>query len=372
MSPVSGTARQSAKISEDRGALGIIMCCIILAITLPLAAFAIDYGYAYEQRRELSTLADGAAMAAAREIQLRAESGESCESLRSAHEVTAIAAADSIKTATAPGGTTLTTTVTCPTGGYLLVTSVANKTTPAFFGSAFTETDGNQIQRSAKSVLAPAGQIRGIRPLAVCYDTANALIAAATGAGLGAAINMPLDRTGDTSCTDAAVASAGGGNRSRIELDPNITFAESLSTGSTSALNVTADGSLLLTSYQGEPWSNAGVTAMNSLLDTAFMMPVYSKAVKSGNNVLYQVVGFIAGRFCGWQKTPTTNASNIHKGSCYDNATPMTAGVDSIQLKYSRMVPAADLAACTSGSDTNAPCSIADAGYAPLIIKPMG
>ncbi len=390
MRAVCALRRRLTGSGGDRGALSIVFFWILLFVTLPIAAFAIDYGYAYEQRRELSTLADGAALAAAREIQLRAEPGETCESLRDTYTPFAEAAADAIKTANGPADATLEPEpgspkmISCPETGpkYLLVTVTASKTTPAFFAPAFMETDGNQIRRTAKAVLAPAGQIRGIRPFAICEDTAKALIdeaakASATGSGVVGVINMPLDRTADTRCTDPAVESAGKGNKSRIELDPTKTFAESLAAGSISAMTVTADGSFLLTAYTGEPWSNASITAMNGLLDTAFMMPVYKKAVKSGNNVVYEVTGFIAGRLCGWQKTPT-NSNNIHKinpvtgTTCYDNNKPMTPGVDMLQIRYSHMVPAGELAACSVGGATNTPCSIEKAGFAPLLIKPFG
>ncbi len=377
MSAVCGLRRRLTGSGGDRGALSIVFFLILSFVTFPIAAFAIDYGYAYEQRRELSTLADGAVMAAAREIQLRAEPGESCGTLMNTHTAIAVTAANAINDATGPADAALQTVISCPPPGYLLVTATASKTTPAFFASAFMETDGNQIQRTAKAVLAPAGQIRGIKPFAICEDTALALIAAAIGSGSGGVVNMPLERTGDTACTDPAVASSGGGNRSRLQLDPNIKFEDSIATGSIAPMTVTPDGSLLLTSYPGEPWGNATIIAMDKLLDTAFMMPVYKKAVKSGNNVVYQVTGFIAGRFCGWQKTPT-NSNNIHTinpvtgTTCYDSSKPMTSGLDMFQIRYSRMVPAGELATCSVGDATGTPCSIADADFAPLLIKPYG
>lgn len=381
--------------SDNDGAI-LAIVAILTVVLLGVAAFAVDYGYAYAQRRALSTVADGAAVAAAQEFQSRHTLLQSCESMKTAYETAAVAAADLIRDQAAPANTQLTTTITCPTGGYLLVTASAQLTNPAFFGSIYGA-GGYELERVAQAVVAPAGSVSGnFKPFGVCETEAEDVLSAFSST-LGTeseSVIIHLAKTAGQACgLGAGETTSGSGNESRISLDPSYAnFLAALLAPGPTRLTIDANGMVQCPpfSYTTAGWcgsftgeggfNNDERDAVSALLDEEFMFPVYDKTENTGSSTGYRISGFMSAKLCGWQVKNIEESQGkpkVHPGTCYDGSALKKldkADGDALQLRAARVVPPSELATCLVSGASNTPCSLSDSNYEfhPVVSKLFG
>ncbi len=359
-------ARVARMRHRDDGAVAVIMC-FLMVVVVGMAAFAVDFGYAYANRRALSTAADSAALAAARELEINRTGSQTCSQLLTSANLSAASAiASSYVTLSAPAGSSAQTVITCSAVGNPVVSVTATMASPAFFGGIYDK-DSYALTRIGKAVIAPASSVSGSRPLAICSTDVDALVAKLTAPGVGAAVSVTLDKTSDTTCT-----ATGSGNWSRVDFNggSNATneYVDWLTNGYSTPLVIGSSGTATVLADTGNNWPSSVKTAMNSLLDKQFTMPVYSLASGTGNNTSYTVVGFVAVKMCGWQTVPTGTSGNRGYGACYDSTVGMTADRDAIQLRYDRLIPPANVNLDCGIGVSSSTCS----KYAPIVPKLFG
>lgn len=388
------------RLQRDRGAVAVIMS-ILMVLLIGMAAFTIDYGYAYAQRRALSTTADGAALAAAREFQLRRTNTDTCSTLITLHSTAATDAANEILTANGQGGAGVAMNYDC-SAGYLGISAHTTKESPSFFGGIYGQ-DGYAIQRVSKATVAPAGSTMsgGFRPFGLCETDAQRVLNGLQGVidpitgevDVSTPVKIHLAKTVGTLCgLDVGETISGSGNESRIQLDPSLDdYLEAMT--STAPMNLSVSNGQVTCPFQTAPsgWCAAfpGVggtnsqvtTAINALLDTSFMFPVYDKTSGEGSNTRYRISGFISATLCGWQLKNIEESQGkpkVNAGLCYDSSVAnrfVKADGDALQLRAARYVPPSQLATCgpdglpaTSGS----PCPITTNTFVPIISKLIG
>ncbi len=385
---------------DDRGAVAVTVS-ILMVVFIGLSAFTIDYGHAYAQRRALSSTADGAALAAAEEFRLTRTSGQTCTQMVAANASAATSAANLVKTANGPQSSEVTVSYSCD-GGYLMVTATMTKNTNAFFGGVFGR-NSYDLSRTSKAVVAPAGSVRGaFRPFGLCEVDAFRVLAGLTSgsdANSGTVI-VKLARTPGTSCGVGPNETVSGeGNESRIRLGPEAgldTYLKAMLYTGNTTLSIDGSGNVICQfpsipdgwcgAYPGVGGTNSQVTdAINTLLDTTFMFPVYNQTRNSGSNTEYRISGFISAKLCGWQLKNIEESQGkpkVNAGTCYDGSALKKfdkADGDALQLRAARYVPPAELSSCPPAGTptaTGTPCSLTTAGtnyeFVPVITKLFG
>ncbi len=394
---------------DDRGAVAVVVS-VLMVVFIGLSAFTIDYGYAYAQRRALSSTADGAALAAAEEFRRTRTSNQTCDTMLSTNRGAgdpAGAAANLVKTANGPQSSELDVSYLCD-GGYLMVTATMSKTTNAFFGGIYGK-DSYDVWRTAKAVVAPAGSVTGaFRPFGLCEEDARrVLLGLTTGSDANSGtVKVKLAKTAGTPCgvgVNENVSADGTGTESRIRLGPEAgldSYLKALEYTGNTTLSIDGAGNVICKfvsipdgwckTYTGVGGANNDVTrAINALLDTTFMFPVYNQTRGGGENTEYRISGFISAKLCGWQLKNIEESQGkpkVNPGTCYDGSALKKfdkADGDALQLRAARYVPPAEFASCpppppTDGTPpaTGTPCSLTTAGsnyeFVPVIAKLFG
>lgn len=331
---------------SDRGAVAILVS-IFAVVMVGLAAFSVDFGQAYASRRAMSTGADGAALAGARELQINASGTDNCANLVAKNSSSAKSVASSYVTANAPAGTTSSTSVTCNGSGQALVTVTTTAKSPSYFGAVYGAQDYD-LTRTATAMVAPAQQVSGIRPFGICTSDADKVLTAT----LGSAVQVPIVKFGSPSCGTAkgnwqALDFDGGSNGTEVQ--------EWIEDGYNGPVTITPGQTYPV---ESDPGNNSGAkiqSEMNSILGVPILLPVFSTVASNGNNAVYQVTGFLQVKMCGWDINPKSGTGN----SCYDASVGVAA--DSLQVRLERFIPVGEVGTCGIGA---AACK-----YQPLLVK---
>lgn len=350
---------RSLRCGDDHGAVAVIVA-VFTVVILGAAAFVVDYGYAYANRRALSTAADGAALAGARELQIRRTGNQTCaQLLSSANQTAAATSAADIGRQAGLDDASIATTITCDSVGNVIVEATATTESPAFFGDIYGE-DDYSLTRSARAIVAPVSYVTGLRPLSICVTDADSMMAQVTSAGAGGAISVTLDKTSDTVCT-----TSGSGNWSRVDFDGSGDLVNWIANGYSGPISLATDGTTQLQAITGNNWPSGMTEALTGLLDRVITVPVYTLATGTGSNVEYTVIGFLAAKLCGWQKTPTHVSGNHSYGTCYDSSIGMPSKQDALQIRFDRLIP-------PGGASFD--CGVGTSGctYSPLLVKLIG
>jgi hypothetical protein len=152
---------------DERGAVAIIVGAVAVVLCL-LAGFAVDFGMAYNSKRQLQTAADSAALNAAATY---AEHGGSCASLSANAEYkdAAQTVADTAAEANRPGQTGGTLGLACLPDGSLEVSYESTGTTTSMFGPLAGGGSVITAQRSgAASVTVSPKAPQRVRPMVMC------------------------------------------------------------------------------------------------------------------------------------------------------------------------------------------------------------
>jgi len=152
---------------NERGAVAVLSAALATILCL-MAGFSIDFGMAYNMKRQLQTSADAAALAAA---SVYAKYPGSCSQLiaKPAYKTEAQAAADDEALANESDRQTNPITLSCASDGSLEVTYSNTGATPSLFGKlagvGSTITTGRTA--TAADTVSP-GAATGVRPMAMC------------------------------------------------------------------------------------------------------------------------------------------------------------------------------------------------------------
>lgn len=167
--------RSRVLIGRDQGAIALIVTVLVAAFFI-IAASTIDFGQAYVTKRQLSTSADSAALAAA---QYYASLPGSCGALASAADPTDAATAQSIAnnymTKNFPGATPGTISARCSPDNKQLWVSFSNSATNgATFGQVAGVYSITTNRATTANVFVPSG-VAGALPYALCFSDAQAI-----------------------------------------------------------------------------------------------------------------------------------------------------------------------------------------------------
>lgn len=320
-------------IHKDNGAMAIIVA-LLTTVLIGVGAFAVDFGLAYSEKRQLSIAADAAALAAARNIERNAAVGESCGTLRAREAPAArVVAEDYSDNKNSPGSQLLPGaagfSVTChPTLG-LLVSVNNSRPVDTLLGGVFGA-NGITVGRSARAVVGPAGAITGLRPYAVCEGIADSKLLVEDGLAHTITFDNASSGCGSAPGNWGIIDFDGGSNPSgEIEEWTRYGYGKPIS----GPLPIVFNG------QPGAPSPGALEAEMNSILDKDIVIPVYDTVVDPGQNSRFRIVKFIGIRLCAWK---FNNQSN--QGACYDSTEiPLPAPANYMQVKFARVVPIAEL-----------------------------
>lgn len=339
-------ACNGSAVRNERGAAAIIVA-VSTVFMVAVVAFVTDFGTAYTNKRILQNGVDAAALAAAHEITVTAESSDTCLTIEATLEGATRSTAKSqfIANGAAKGGVfeeDLYDVSCAPSGsGAVEVTVVGTELSPNFFGGVAGRTDGIELEARARAAVGPAGVPYGVRPLALCRDAAWETVPVP-----GELFTYVYDNDEDA-CGESA------GNWGVVSFDgSNNSTGEWLQNGYTGSMPMTPEW------VSGDPGVDAFTSAdarsaLQGILDEEIVVPVYEEYNgEGGNNSALRIVGFVGVKICAWK---TGNGSGQSAtGSCADESElPSGRGSTAyFQLEYVRVVPQAELADCALGDTT--------------------
>lgn len=352
------------QLSESRedGAVAVIVA--LFAVTLiVVAAFTTDFGMAYAQRQAFATGADSAALAVAR-AQYKTQLAQPTRTCSDAViQDAALAATDVRKAlvislaqvnANAPFNATIpasdvTTTLSCvsgtpPTVKILQVEVVVSRTISPILGDVLGASPIH-VERTAVAALGVINEVRGLSPLALCTEQADA-IRAVHALDLEAEVSDRAQIVPVTSKVwkSPGCGTDGSGNRGWLTYPGQGGGANGLGdmieSGYSGAITLNPavpPSTRPSTLIGGEPGVKASVRdSMKKLMDfdKPVTLPVYSTVTTNGSNATYTVIGFLSVKICGW---------DLDKfGPCYDPGVPMMEKED-MQVRYAGYTPAGQI-----------------------------
>lgn len=377
------------KHREDQGAVAVIVA-ISAVVLLGLSAFAVDFGLAYNSKRNLQKGADAASLAAASELIRRAPAGASCSEVKTLYDTNATVrtavqgVADNYAQANRPGAARQSMEVRCsPDGRRVEVFYAATGSTPAFFGGIFGQNANYETGRQAVAdVFVPSSGL-GLRPYAICVSDLNALQISNTWVRVeypSAALSQCADYNGNWYTTDCPLDANNGTLDENTETgcltEVSIIEPTSPATSVTAADVVAACSNFAdspescLTSNPGNVAANPVVAQWKLLVNTpGISVPVFnktwaawadagaSKCKTGGNNGCFPVQAIAGVKVCGykWQTKTGYDATQANPSSpCYGVAADIAAASKDnyLWLKLTGLQ--------LTGSSKPATCSVGD------------
>jgi hypothetical protein len=321
------------------------------------AAFAVDTGYAYQAKRQLSVGADAAALAAAR--MLDTSLGSCAAGVYTKSTTEARTAADNYLASNIPHPVTVDEfLVTCAPdpANYVQVRLTISRSTTSIFGGIFGVA-AQHPARSATARIGPPPAVSGLRPFAVCRDTA-----------LLAKANPTLTYTIPLNTYTGVCNTTSPGNWGTFDFNGGANDTGDLVDWTTGGYPGSIDSPSTPSANPGNlPASGPGgnmTAALTGLVGTEILMPVATSYTCSsgcngnggGSNAQFSVVGFVGAELCGFKSG--TNANATHS-SCYDTvqaALPAnsTNGAQWLQIRYRSYTTSGykGFATCTLGDPT--------------------
>jgi hypothetical protein len=348
---------------RDQGAVAIIVA-LCATMLLVLAAFAVDFGTAYAQKRALSTGVDAAALAAAKQIEQDTEATETCAAIASKYAV-----------GTTPYNTLRSTVVTsyindndpagsstgnigeaallpddeglsvsCVNNLGLVVKVATDKQVGTVFGG-LAGVDEIDVSQSARAAMGPAKAITGLRPYGICQGIADQVIAQPT---LSHTIRFDNSSMGCGSAPgNWGVLDFNGGSNPTGEIEDWTEF------GYNQPITIPPSGTLTFPGNPGAPNPGALRDEMNSILDKEITIPIFDLVTGTGQNSVFRITGFLGVRVCAW-KFNNQRGGQVPPTSCYDAArVPTPVPADYIQVRFASFIPVGEInTGCQLGSTT--------------------
>ncbi len=368
----------SGRFQHDDGAVAVTVA-ILAIVLIGLAAFTLDFGMAYAQRRALSTGADSAALAIVRQSydKVIKDPSLTCNQLKTSGEAAASVTALTQINANAPYGDALASTAVqspildCvgPTSGTLQATVSVSKSIDTFFGGIFGVSTLD-LNRTAAAALGVVNGVSGYLPIGVCTWQAQEIVKN----GVVDANKIPPETRRREKIELNKVwkpgndcAAGGSGNWGWLFCDgggvPDL--ADAITNGCPEPL-VLVPGSagppvvpphFMIDGVTGDKGNSTGVsTAMSGRMDDVVAIPVYDSVTGPGGNATFRVIGFLSVRLCAYSANKEATP-----GACYRPGIDPVSGLDvtvdkkadALQVQYVAYTPAADFSAlCNLGDKT--------------------
>lgn len=344
----------------DSGAVVVLVGALMSVVFIAVAAFTIDFGNAWSTGRVLSTAADGASQAAARQLHVSLTAGQTCAALVGSAGTAAQAEGEAVA-ADVMGSAWTEISIECVGPGHALVTAtVAARSTGSFGG---WHRDNYPLSRTAATIVAPAGSVRGVMGLGICYGDADNLVNAATSGQQGSLITVIVSKSSTQSCA----VGDGSGNWSILDFDASDSGCPSyemlLSPDHSQEFPVTTHN---IPACPGADVAN-NLHHLNAVLGEHLLFPVYDNLSGTGNNTTYQIRGFVPAQLCGWRRSSN---SGYDQPGCHDGvALEWASGggnnrLVALKLRPSRLIPVSDIhTTCGLGGT--------ECQYAPIVVRPV-
>jgi len=333
-----------SRVNDDSGVVLIWVAAGLVAL-LGFAAFAVDLGHAYAVKRQLSVVADGAALAGAQEAGLQYKTLGGCNS---ALQGAAVGAAQANYAANVPHGgpdalPSGAVTVTCPdANGGVTVEVTLDESSGVSVDTTFGQVLGVATMHPGAAAAADvygARELAGMRPFTVCLSDADD---AAANGGTHQSVYKNQNSDPDGSCNPTGApgnwgyATFGLGNSDKTVVCLVKNGYPGYDDGDCKQLPNDLGGvdvgapddpepsdGYTGNSIQGNPnTESADVQALNSIVGETILLPVAGDSTwtGNGNNATYGGMGAIAVEFCGWAmpKDPTDMGAKNTSHSCWD------------------------------------------------------
>lgn len=324
--PVSARpARRAAR--DERGAVAV-MIAILMVVIVGMAAFAVDLGAAYANKRQLSIGADAAALAATQSY--ADQPLESCaDLLANTPSAQTLALANTYAEDNTPGKTQTTWDPRCSSDGtQLLVTYGNSKQINSIFGGIFgVGSLGAERQATALTQVFTSGP--GLRPYAMCLSDITPYLGelkpdgtptfhvsfypnpncTTHNAGNWYTIDCPdvtNNGTGNTSQVGSLAYNTKYGCDSYLSvIEPTVGYSGGYTQQLIDTCDVASpDPHKCLGANPGNLASNNLADAWTYLQDKEIALPVFMPGsiidTRGGNNWIYPVAGVVGIRVCGY------------------------------------------------------------------------
>lgn len=386
---------RAGRTASDDGAVAVI-AAVLVVVLVGMAAFVADFGLAYSSKRQLQNAADGAALAAAKQLYDVADPGRSCAVVLASARANARSVAVAYEDLNAPRGSALKTGAApagwvgdagvafrCNPAGNAEVMVSNTNLSPTLFGGVFGAT-GYQLAQTATAAMGPPNSLVGLRPFAVCAQIKDALLAQ-DALTPGAAQLITLNKVFNASSpTGAAPCGSAPGNWGTLDFNGGSNQPADITLWTDVGYNAPVDlGSDLVITFPGDPGfpaANSGQCttadgcrhtvkldgALDDILGRPSVLPIFDVVTGSGQNATYQVVGFLGVVVCGWKvgkASGTTPDPTFGGAACYDSsptvALPTGNGSNdnAFQVRVKRFIPIGDIGAyCGLTSDPTVEC----------------
>jgi hypothetical protein len=352
--------------NQDEGAIAIIIA-VSATMLLVFAAFVVDFGTAYAQKRALSSGADAAALAAAKQIEQDSVATESCATISGKYSVGSASynslrsTVNSYISENDPQGSTTGNIgqasllpgadgllVSCVSNLGLVVTVQTEKQVATTFGS-LAGVDQVSVGQSARAAMGPGKSITGLRPYGICKGIADQVIADPNNSHTVRFDNSSMG------CGSApgnwGVIDFNGGSNPTGEIEQWTEF------GYNQPITIPPSGILTFPGNPGAPNPGALQQEMNSILDKEIAIPIFDQVTGTGQNSVFRVTGFLGVKVCAW-KFNNRNGGQSPPTSCYQaSRVPTPVPQDYIQVRFTSYIPVGEInTGCQLGSTTPA-CS---------------
>lgn len=306
-----------------------------------LAAFVVDYGVAFTNKRHLQDGADAAALAGARTVQVKATLTDTCGVITGgsiAGDASAAAMANVDANGAqgdAAGGQSFS--LTCEDDRPVAEVDLGRHNSTRF-ATAFG-VDEIAVSGVARATVGPAGSAIGLRPFGICEDIADEIAANPT-----TNKTVPIDNA-DLGCGMAsgnwAMLDMNGGSNSTAEAKAWIEH------GFEDEVGVETDDGTLIEGDTGTPSPGGFEAAMNSILGTETVLPVFSEIQNpSGANADFVVTSFIGVRVCGWKFNGQSGSTG-----CFVSSGSLPKSY--IQIRFARVIAVGELSSwCRLGDSS--------------------
>jgi Flp pilus assembly protein TadG len=344
-------------LRREDGAVAVTVA-LFAVVLLVITAFTTDFGMAYAQRQALASGADSAALGIVRAeytTEITSSTPRTCATIVSNDTVLASTIALAQINANAPFNATLvaadvTTTLSCVGVGMgILQVSVAvnRRVNPILGGLAGASS--MRISRQAVAALGVVNGVKGVLPIAICTNEAQAIIAqhladmTAGRADSAQLVSLTKVWGSGTQCDGTGT---GTGNWGFLDFGKGVSATDLVSyiNGSypyTLTLPIPSMGGT-----PGDKNSSLIVAAMQQIMDKIVMIPVYNTVSGTGAGTTYSLIGFLSVQLCGYADNHTQAV-----GTCWDPATSVLMTNNSMQVRYVSYTPVGQMGqVCALGS----------------------
>lgn len=323
---------------DERGAIAVLVG-VLAFVLVGILAFVADFGNAYANQRKLQNAVDAAVLAAGQSIVTGATNPSwTCDQLKTATSTSASTAAQTAFNQNAGTGSTLPGGVTlkCDDSNWtnrIVVSASGTQQSQGFFGGIYGYSS-YPLNKSAKVVVGPPGQVVGVRPFALCDP-----LAALQNAQPNGYLNLNFDNA-DLGCGTAS------GNFGTLDIryppvggSPGSLVDDWVRNGYSGSLPTTAP--LTLNGSPGIPANNLA-DDFAAILDTPIVLPTYDVRSDNGSNSVYNITGFVEVKVCGVKLT--SGNGSLSSGTCFQSSSAPSGNNDRfIQLQFVRFIPIGQL-----------------------------